>query len=251
MNYKKSAVEMDGLLWAQGYRRWVTSPMNPGSKYPHELDYLRGVHNAPTLTVFGSWLSEKSGKNIRLRSMWQDKHVYVQPLDSKGVELERRELADLAVIIQRISKAGVERSMWILQAKVCAKPTSTFSGPSSLKEIELFERTDCFTLLDGKSKPLGKSYYALSFSGPEHWAFLTFHKNHRLMMSGGTSFPVMMRWPGSKAPHAITVNSFCGSLLKACNGTYGASVDHNPEDDEWSRLVSELMVDAGGRKTTG
>ena len=183
--------------------------------------------------------------------MWQDKHVYVLPLDAVGAELDRRELADLAVVVQLISSHGVKRSMWILQAKVSRRPLSAFSGSSSLKEIELFEQTDCFTLLDGNNNPLGRSYYAFEFGGPQHWSYLTFHKNHRLAMKKGDLFPVMRRWPGSKSGPAPAVHSFCDSLFQACTGTLGVSVDYKPEDDEWSRLYKALMDDASVRLTTG
>lgn len=251
MTYTPNAAEMDGLIWAQGYSRWLTAPFNPTTKRPHELDYLRGIHNSPTLTALGRWLSGALGRNVRLRSMWQDKHVYVKPLDAAGAELERRELADLAVIVNRIDMAGIQRSMWILQAKVASRPSSRLTGPSTDKEIALFEQTDCFTLLDGSGADAGRSYYAFEFSGPQNWAFLTFHKNHRVPMKKGDPFPVMMRWPGSTSPKKPTVDSLCRSLLEVCKGNLGASVDHPPEDDEWSRLFRALMDDEKARPTTG
>ena len=232
MTYKPTAAEMDGMIWAQGYSRWLAAPFSPISIRPHELDYLRGIHNSLTLTTLSRWLSDALGHEVRLRSMWQDKHVYVKPLDAAGAELDSRELADLAVIVNRIDAGGIQQSMWILQAKVAARSSSRLTGKSTDKEIELLEQTDCFTLLDGSGAGVGRSYYAFEFCGPQHWSFLTFHKNHRVPMKKGDRFPVMMRWPGSTSPKKPVVHSFCQSLLEVCKGNLGASVDHPPEDDE-------------------
>lgn len=251
MNYRPTAAEMDGMIWAQGYSRWLIAPFNPTTKRPHELDYLRGIHNSPVLSALGKWLSDALGHNVRLRTMWQDKHVYVKPLDAADAELERRELADLAVIVNRIDATGIQQAMWILQAKVASRPSSRLTGPSTDKEIELFEKTDRFNLLDGVGKAVGPSYNALNIDGPTHWAFLTFHKNHRVPMKKGDRFPVMMRWPGSVSPKKPTVHSFCESLLDLCKGNLGASVDYPPDQDEWSRLFQALMHDEKARPITG
>lgn len=251
MKYIPSAMEMDGMIWAQGYSRWICEPFAKNTVRPHELDYLRGLHNEPVLNALGDWLSKRTRSNVRLRSMWQDKHVYVTPVDHTGNDLPRRELADLAVFVQHFRKTGIHRSMWILQAKVSTKPTSPFTSGSSPGEIELFERTDCFTLLDGQGSPVGRSYYAHEFNGPTHWAFLTFHKNHRnATRKGGAISPTMMRWPGSVRPIAPTVTSFCDSLLQACHGRLGAPVHADPTKDEWSRLYAALMVDSMARLRT-
>ena len=249
MKKARTAHEMDAMLWAQGYVRWIQAPVRSDAVRPNELDYLRGIHNAPVLTALSRWLSAQTKKNVRLRSMWQDKTVYVEPYDHSGNALTPRELADLAIITNFIGPAGIQRTMWVLQAKVSTKPTSNFGGEPSRKEIELFEKSGCFSLLDGSGVPRGQAYDAHDFLGPSHWSFLTFHRNHHRPCPGSQPFPVNMRWPGSISPTFPVTESFCKSLVDVCNGVHGVSVDKPPSGDDWSRLYEALMSANSAKKT--
>jgi hypothetical protein len=180
--------------------------------------------------------------------MWQDKHIYVKPTGGR-----QRELADIAVISQRL-KAGnvISRSMWILQAKVVEKPTSSFSGTSSKKEIELFEgappgsQTPGFDLLDRKDGTSIGSFPAGAFGGPLHWSFLTLHRDPKVPLQD----VLRDRWPGSKIV-APTHKSLCGSLVDVISGGRGAPVVLPAQKgDEWSRLFELLMAQPSG-VTTG
>lgn len=249
MKKVRAAHEMDAMLWAQGYVRWIHAPVRSDSVRPNELDYLRGIHNAPVLSALSRWLSAQTKKNVRLRSMWQDKTVYVEPYDNSGSKLAPRELADLAIITNFIGPAGIRRTMWVLQAKVSARPTSNFGGEPSRKEIELFEKSRCFSLLDASGFPRGQAYDAHDFLGPAHWSFLTFHRNHHWPSRGNQPFPVHMRWPGSISPKFPVTESFCKSLVDVCKGVHGVSVDKDPSVDEWSRLYEALMLANSTRRT--
>lgn len=89
--------EMDLWIWSRGLDQWIKNPYSSRTKVPHELDYLRGMHNSNALAVLSDWLTRKVGLYIQLRTMWQDKYVYVKPVVGS-----RRELADIAVITQRL-----------------------------------------------------------------------------------------------------------------------------------------------------
>lgn len=240
--------EMDLWIWSRGLDQWITDPYSSSTTVPHELDYLRGIHNCEALDVLSTWLSLKVGLEVRLRTMWQDKHIYVKPTVGK-----QRELADIAVISQRL-KAGnvISRSMWILQAKVVEKPTSSFSGTSSKKEIELFEgappgsQTPGFNLLERNNGRSIGFFPAGAFCGPLHWSFLTLHRDPKMPLQD----VLRDRWPGSKIV-APTHKSLCGSLVDVINGGRGAPVVLPAQKgDEWSRLFELLMAQPSG-VTTG
>ena len=235
--------EMDLWIWSRGLDQWITDPYSSRAKVPHELDYLRGIHNSQTLYVLSTWLSRKVGLDVRLRTMWQDKHVYVRPTGGG-----RRELADIAVIAQRL-KAGnvISRAMWLLQAKVAETPTSRFRGSSSKREIELFEgvpgaQTPGFDLLERKGGKSIAFFPAGAFGGPAHWSFLTLHRDPKV-----PAYEVLRdRWPGSHAV-APSHRSFCGSLVDVVNGGRGMPVVLPAQTgDEWSRMFELLMAQPGG-----
>ncbi len=239
--------EMDLWIWSRGLDQWISDPYSSKTTVPHELDYLRGIHNTRVLNVLSIWLSLKVGLNIRLRTMWQYKHIYVKPAVGK-----QRELADIAVVAQRLNAGNViSRSMWILQAKVVDKPTSTFSGASSKKEIELFEgsagaQTPGFHLLERKDgKSLG-FFPAGAFAGPRHWSFLTLHRDPKVPVQE----VLRDRWPGSNIVAPLH-KSFCGSLVDVISGGRGVPVALPArKGDEWSRLFELLMTQPSG-VTTG
>lgn len=239
--------EMDLWLWSRGLDQWITDPYSSSTTVPHELDYLRGIHNREALDVLSTWLSTKVRLEIRLRTMWQDKHIYVKPPGGK-----QRELADIAVIAQRLNAGHViSRSMWILQAKVVEKPTSRFSGSSSRKEIELFEgappggKTPGFDLLERKSGSSIGSFPAGAFGGPLHWSFLTLHRDPKVPVQEA----LRDRWPGSNIV-APTHNSLCRSLVDVINGGRGVPVVLPAQKgDEWSRLFELLMAQPSGFTT--
>lgn len=245
-----TAEQMDHWLWNLGYGHWLADPYS-SSKVPHELDYLHALQGAPALRTLARWLSDSIKAPIRLTAMWQDKHAYVRPVNASGRALADRELADIAIIVQRTTGGILSRSMWILQAKICAKADSRFTGPSSAKEILLLEGEPAFSLIDrpGGTK-YGPLFAANSFHGPGHWSFLTFRKNH----TGGTVRthlnPVRERWPGSKTSATVSHQSFCQALLAALRGTYGRPVN-TPALDPWSKLFEQLIRLATHKPSSG
>jgi len=238
--------EMDLWIWSRGLDQWITDPYSKSATVPHELDYLRGMHNCGALAVLSDWLSRQLGLDIRLRTMWQDKHVYVKPKVGG-----RRELADIAVITQRLKAGNVlSRAMWLLQAKVAEKPTSSFRGSSSRREIELFEggqgaqppQTPGFDLLDRKGVTAIATFPPGAFNGPHHWSFLTLHRDPKVPVHE----VLRDRWPGSNAATPVH-KSFCGSLVDVINGVRGMPVSIPPKPgDEWSRLFQLLMAEPSG-----
>lgn len=235
--------EMDLWIWSRGLDQWITDPYSSRTTVPHELDYLRGMHNCQALAVLSDWLSRKVGLDIRLRTMWQDKHVYVKPKVGG-----RRELADIAVITQRLEAGNViSRAMWLLQAKVAEKPTSSFKGSSSRREIELFEgvqgaQPPGFDLLDHKGVTAIATFPPGAFRGPNHWSFLTLHRDPKVPVHE----VLRDRWPGSDTATPMH-QSFCGSLVDVINGVRGMPVVMPPQSgDEWSRLFQLLMAQPTG-----
>lgn len=239
--------EMDLWIWSLGLNQWITDPYSRRATVPHELDYLRGIHNSYALDVLSTWLSLKVKLKVRLRTMWQDKCIYVKPTGGK-----QRELADIAVIVQRLNAGNViSRSMWILQAKVVEKPISAFSGASSKKEIELFEgvsygaQTPSFDLLERKDGGSIGFFPAGSFGGPLHWSFLTLHRDPKVPVQE----VLRDRWPGSNIV-APMHRSLCRSLVDVINGGRGVPVMLPAQKgDEWSRLFELLMAQPSGLTT--
>lgn len=232
-----SKEDMDLWVWTCGFNAWVNKPYLKKSRRPHELDYLRGLHNTNSLRVLARWLSSSVQGDVRITTMWQDKHVYVKPYGGG-----RRELADIAIIKRSLTSSNqISRSMWVLQAKVVDSPTDKFKGPSSKKEIELFEgppgfSSPQFELLDGAGSNVIASFPAGAFKGPKHWSFLTIHRNP----SQPVQCALRDRWPGSLA--SVAHQSFCGSLIDVVNGSRGAPVSLNAAPScDWSRLYLNLM----------
>lgn len=246
-----SDAEMDLWLWGRGFNQWVTKPYSKASKVPHELDYLRGIHNTPALSTLAEWLTKKVGFDVRLRTMWQDKYVYVKPVAGNV-----RELADIAVIVQKIvpddghSKV-ISRTMWLLQAKVASAPNVAFTGHSSKKEIELFEGTPPaptpqFQVLSSLvGSPLMPIFPAGAFNGPKHWSFMTLHRDPKVPVQDA----VRERWTGSRT--VLPVNgSFCASLIEVINGIKGMPVKLPVQPgDHWSALFKLLMTYAQVKPT--
>ena len=232
--------QMDLWLWSQGVCQWHADPYSKSSTVPHELDYLRGIHNSFVLAQAASYLSRKTGLQVRLRTMWQDKHAYVRPTGGR-----RRELADIAVIMTREAKGKLaDQRMWLLQAKVSQTPLSPFTGNSSAKEIELFEgypgiTPPEFKLLRGRDKDLAFPHVfpAGAFKGPRHWAFLTLQRDPTT-----PSNEVMReRWTGSPAVPAH--GSLFGALTEIISGRRGEPVMLPPSsNDHWSILFDYLMA---------
>ncbi|WP_313417663.1 hypothetical protein [Stenotrophomonas sp.] len=232
--------QMDLWLWSQGVCQWHADPYSKSSTVPHELDYLRGIHNSFVLAQAASYLSRKTGLQVRLRTMWQDKHVYVRPTGG-----DRRELADIAVILTREAKGQLsDQRMWLLQAKVSDTPLSPFTGSSSAKEIELFEgypgsAPPEFKLLKGRDKYLAFPHVfpAGAFKGPGHWAFLTLQRDP----TKPSNEVMRERWTGS--PTAPAHGSLFGALTEVISGTRGEPVVlPPPSNDHWSILFDYLMA---------
>lgn len=232
--------QMDLWLWSQGVCQWHADPYSKSSTVPHELDYLRGIHNSFVLAQAASYLSRKTGLQVRLRTMWQDKHVYVRPTGG-----QRRELADIAVVLTREAKGKLaDQRMWLLQAKVSHTPLSPFTGNSSAKEIELFEghpgsTPPEFKLLRGRDKnsAFPHIFPAGAFKGPGHWAFLTLQRDP----TKPSNEVMRERWTGS--PTAPAHGSLFGALTQVISGTRGEPVVlPPPSNDHWSILFDYLMA---------
>jgi hypothetical protein len=242
----RSPDELDLWLWFKGYEQWIHDPYSRTARVPHELDYLRGIHDHGTLRVLARWLSQKAGVKVGLRTMWQDKHIYVRPLGGPS-----RELADIAIILQRLERGGgVKRSMWLLQAKVVREPASVFRGDSSRKEIELLEGglnggNPAFEVLDRtRTYAIADPFRADAFHGPHFWSFLTLHRDPGIPIT----VTIRDRWPGSTTTAVPTHRSLCESLLGVISDQRGGEVKQ-PATDEWSRLYDLLMTQPSGVRT--
>jgi hypothetical protein len=244
---------MDHWLWGQGYNLWITSPTCRESRYPHELDFLRGFHNRHALGHLASWLKLRTNKPVRLQCVWEDKNAYVQIEARAGQPAPPvRELADLAVIVQRVDTTGeLQRFMWLLQAKVCLSPDARLKGKSSAREIELLESLPKFALLDrDRRTPVSRIFDPSKFGTPisRFWSFLTFHRDPDCPHEGPFGpYPVTQRWPGSNI-NSTQNESLCHALadmvLRPGVRFGGRVLDRKTNrirKDEWSDLFYDLM----------
>jgi hypothetical protein len=194
---------VDFVIWNNGVERFndPTRRYSKRSVQPHELDYLRGFHDPATLDSIKARLATVTKKHVNVTSFWLDKTAYVFPTTA-GVSNQRRELADLAVVLHDYSLNHY--AMWILQAKKSDDATDSMpTWGATGKEIELFERSPQFEL---EQLPKAKTKMAFDlepeFGSPSnsanfrHWSFLMFLQTPATPPTGVTS-PVQWRWSGS------------------------------------------------------
>lgn len=194
---------VDFEIWNNGVERFN----DPARRYlqrarqPHELDYLRGLHDPTTLAAIKARVEAVTGLPVNVTSFWLDKTAYVFP-KTPGVSPQKRELADLAVVLRNFAER--DNSMWILQAKKSNNATGPMPARGSTqKEIELFEKAPQFDL-----ESLSKAKKNLVFNlEPEfglpansanfrHWSFLMFRETPTAPPAGAPS-PVQWRWNAS------------------------------------------------------
>ncbi|WP_448129669.1 hypothetical protein [Stenotrophomonas rhizophila] len=243
---------MDAELWDCGYKQ-ARSPSDP-----HELDFLRGLHDQSSLIRLRDWLEKNSGSQVRITSVWQDKYgnVVPDPL-APGQDYNYQEVADLAIIVRNAQNKSASTWMWLLQAKVVENSSSELPpGESTEREIYLYESMPEFTW-HGKNS-LGFNFHLKkdfpgSAASYRHWSFLCFRENTNPCPS--EKF-VDVRWPGSLS-NVLSVVSFCGELLylvvnlsrhPAPPDAYGAPLSGNPE---WEKLARQILHKANVQPQSG
>jgi hypothetical protein len=240
---------VDFVIWNNG----VECFNDPARRYsnhtrqPHELDYLRGFHDPATLDAIKARLATVTKKHVSVTSFWLDKTAYVFPTTA-GVSIQRRELADLAVVLRDDSLN--HHAMWILQAKKNDNAAaSNLSGRSTQLEIELFEKFPQFEL-EQMSKAKTKLAFDLApeFGSPansanfRHWSFLMFRETPTAPPSGVTS-PVQWRWNGS-GPNPQTGSFMKGiteMLLPPSKSNHKGAKLLNNGPNGWKALHDALM----------
>ena len=96
------AFSTDKKLWRYGSK--VAGNIGHGVAW--ELDFLRGMHQGNALRYLARELSSATGRAIHLTSIWLDKHAWVS-WSQGGNRVDKRELADLAVIVRRRRKGKI------------------------------------------------------------------------------------------------------------------------------------------------
>lgn len=246
---------VDFALWKAGVERFKNPKMRhmTGSVMPHELDYLKGLHGIDSLTILRNFLVAELGtSSIQLTSIWLDKEALVVPY-SGSLELETRELGDLAVVIRKQSATDQFISMWVLQAKKLNKTLGSLkTDDSTKKEIELLEGCPIFEFIrhDGTRVSFDlKKDFGLKPATYRHWSFLIMKADPKLYKA--LSNPMQWRWPGTKlAP--LASGSFTDAILQQAKGmNFGAKVDGKNELPEWRRLWLELQSFGAEKSISG
>lgn len=112
-------------------------------KVAWELDFLRGMHQGPSLSDLASKLSSATGQPIQLTSVWMDKHAWASWYQG-STRVNKRELADLAVIVRKRHGRGVAKWMWLIQGKRTKKLLDNYGGTSTPFELDLLHRMPDF-----------------------------------------------------------------------------------------------------------
>lgn len=220
--YKLFSTEwLDSEIWLAGCRLFADPFARYSSsrraRFPHELDFLRGLHNRGVVRAIRRYLNHAlPGIHIAVSSLWLDKTAYVRPL-VKGSLGPRRELADLAVVVRNLGTG--QTNMWVLQAKKAdAAAAPLGSGRSTRLEVELLEDCPHFQLEPPRAGASPLTFdLAPQFGGPaqkanyKHWSFLMFKKTPGPLAPSDPS-PIQWRWDGrSKTP---AVGSFAKGLVE-------------------------------------
>lgn len=217
------------------------------TRLPHELDYLRGFHDPATLDVIKARLAAVTGKPVNVTSFWLDKTAYVFPTTT-GVTNQRRELADLAVVLNDYSQN--HNAMWILQAKKSDNAAGCMpAGGATQKEIELFEKSPQFEL---EQLPKAKTKLAFDlepdFGSPcksanfRHWSFLMFRATPNAPPRGVKS-PVQWRWNGSslRPQTGSFMTGITEMLLPPLHSAHKGAKLLNNGPKGWRALYEALM----------
>ena len=201
------AFSTDKKLWRYGSK--VAGNIGHGVAW--ELDFLRGMHQGNALRYLARELSSATGRAIHLTSIWLDKHAWVS-WSQGGNRVDKRELADLAVIVRRRRKGKIVSWMWLIQGKRTDKLLGTYGGSSTPYELDLLHRMPMFSLngysgtfrLKRDFPPSGctaiSPEWPIAVSTP--WTFMDFDADMAdpwSAYSQGYS-PIAPRWPGSNPP---------------------------------------------------
>ena len=201
------AFSTDKRLWRYGSK--VASSLGRGVAW--ELDFLRGMHQGNALRYLARELSSATGRAIHLTSIWLDKHAWVS-WSQGGNRVDKRELADLAVIVRRRHQRKVVSWMWLIQGKRTSKLLDTYTGSSTPFELDLLHRMPMFSLngvkgafrLKNDFPPSGctaiSPQWPIAVSTP--WTFMDFRADSAKHWSANsqTYSPIAPRWPGSNPP---------------------------------------------------
>ncbi len=236
---------VDFELWKAGVDRFLSTSayLKKKGTTPHELDYLRGMHDPLSLKLLRDFLINNLGTpNVKITSVWLDKTAKVAPV-GKGIDPSNRELGDLAVVVRRLDPIKDFTSMWVLQAKKLPLPTSTLPHDiSTKKEIELLEKCPDFDFIRAdktKCRIELQSDFGKNHLTYKHWAFLTLFNDPALYTP--TRNPNQWRWSGTDASPSI--GSFSQAVLDQASdsGKIGAHVDPKAASKQWRKLWLELM----------
>lgn len=197
-----AALQTELTLWHAGVQvaGWK------GRTNPWELDFLRGMHQGPSLQILAWHLMLACRTSIRLKSLWLDKHVWAHWQLPGSTNTSRHELADLAVIVRHRSTRRTW--MWLLQAKrvvTCLAPYP--KNPSTKAELDLLHRMPIFSVVNTsfdlrrdfpKSAQPSHSWRLPAARVP--WTFLDLHAGLSAPLSGALAFPhpIAVRWPGTR-----------------------------------------------------
>lgn len=197
---------MDEILWKYGQQVAASK----GHARAWELDFLRGMHQGPALADLAQFLRLSTHRNIRLMSIWLDKHAWVYWQTRNGEHVRKRELADLAVIVRKPVGSGIARWMWLIQGKRTNQLLDTYSGISTACELDLLHRIPKFGIIgtnktfnlkrDFPSRRSRTPHAAWGVPVSVPWTFMDFDadiQNPSSAYSSGYS-PIAPRWPGQK-----------------------------------------------------
>jgi hypothetical protein len=161
----------------------------------------------------------------------------------------RCELADLLVVIDRHDTGALVRRATLVQAKMArAAHRVSLSGPSSIKQLGLYQHWPSFSFADVSS--YGTDTYTLSGSG--HGEAGTFGVIDRHLRDPATDPPLWTQHLPDPEPEEVDGQPELGTFLtRMCDGDVasGREAPQAPKDD-WSKVV-ELLLSRTYAKTFG
>lgn len=189
----------DLALWIEGYNVAQARKHN----VPWELDFLRGMHQKSALDYLAKTLSYFTNKNIRLMSIWMDKHAWIT------INNKKQELADLAIIVRKRENGKLNKWMWLVQGKRTRKLLGTYTGGSSKDELKLMQEMPTFTLQSSKNVFDLKTDFPPG-CGIIPWTFLDFDaqiSSNKSAYKNGYS-PIAPRWLGATPSAGTWANTW-------------------------------------------
>lgn len=196
----------DLALWIEGYN--VAQARSRYTNTPWELDFLRGMHQNSALDYLAKVLAYNTKKNIRLMSIWMDKHAWIT-INNNNSPQKKQELADLAIIVRKIENGELNKWMWLVQGKRTKKLLDAYTGRSSKVELELMQEMPSFILLSSQNTfDLKKDFPSGCKTIP--WTFLDFDKqisSNQSAYKNGYS-PIAPRWLGATPSAGTWANTW-------------------------------------------